>query len=69
MGDAGPGDDGAIYDGSSDDAGDGSIIVTDGGALDGALCPPCMINQACCMVMKSANYGKCYAKACLACCM
>lgn len=69
AGDTGPGDDGAITDGSSGDAGDGGAILKDGGPLDGSLCPPCLVNWTCCTVMQSVNYGKCYQKWCLACCM
>lgn len=53
--------------GSILDAGDSGIVLDAG--IDGSICPPCMKNETCCTLPKSMNYGKCYASACLACCM
>ena len=59
------GDDSSVDDASDD----GGIIIIDAGGSDGGMCPPCIMPNVCCMVVKSQNYLKCYNKACLACCM
>jgi hypothetical protein len=55
--------DGSTNDSSADSGSDGSKDAGPG------TCPSCNDGFACCMVMSSANYMKCAAKACLACCM
>ncbi|HSQ65594.1 MAG TPA: hypothetical protein VLM85_20380 [Polyangiaceae bacterium] len=60
--------DAPLSDGESDgttleDAGDGGV------ATDAApTCPVCEAGTTCCLIPGAANYGTCYATACLACC-